>query len=139
MKKLYIDIDGIILSTRPTKAANFAVPFIHYIIENFDCYWLTTHCKGDTGNALKYLKKYFDEDTMSLLQKIKPTNWKNQKTEAIDFTSDFLWIEDNPMGDERAVLKTLPIAIGTATDRLLLLEENNPDALLQLISILRKK
>lgn len=134
MKKLYIDIDGIILSTRPTKAANFAVPFIHYIIENFDCYWLTTHCKGDTGNTLKYLKKYFDEDTMSLLQKIKPTNWKNLKTEAIDFTSDFLWIEDNPMEDEKAVLKA-----SSATDRLLLLEENNPDALLQLISILRKK
>jgi len=134
MKKLYIDIDGIILSTRPTKAANFAVPFIHYIIENFDCYWLTSQCKGDTGNTLKYLKKYFDEDTMSLLKKIKPTNWKNLKTEAIDFTSDFLWIEDNPMEDEKAVLKA-----SSATDRLLLLEENNPDALLLLISILRKK
>ena len=134
MKKLYIDIDGILLNTRPTKAANFAVPFIHFVIENFDCYWLTTHCKGDTANTLKYLKKYFDDDTMALLQKIKPTNWRNQKTEAIDFTSNFLWIEDNPMDDEKATLKT-----HSAYDRLLLLEENNPDGLLRLISILRKK
>ncbi|MDZ4758810.1 MAG: hypothetical protein SGJ10_11835 [Bacteroidota bacterium] len=133
MRKLYIDIDGIILASRPTKVANFAIPFIHYIIENFDCYWLTTHCKGNTTNVMRYLKKYFDEDTMKLLMKIKPTNWKNLKTEAIDFTTDFIWIEDNPLEEERAILKK-----HYAEKKVLLLEEKNPDALLQLISTFRK-
>ena len=45
--KLYIDIDGVLLKNREDKAVEGISSFIRFIVSNFDCYWLTTHCKGD--------------------------------------------------------------------------------------------
>lgn len=36
---------------------------------------------------------------------IKPTRWKTFKTEAIDFKSDFYWIEDQLMAHEKEILE----------------------------------
>jgi hypothetical protein len=32
---------------------------------------------------------------------VRPTNWDALKTEAIDFESDFYWLDDNPLQVER--------------------------------------
>lgn len=40
-----------------------------------------------------------------MLKKIKPTNWDTLKTEAIDFESNYFWIDDNPMEAEQKILK----------------------------------
>jgi len=37
--------------------------------------------------------------------KIQPTNWDTLKTEAIDFTNDFRWFDDNIKEAEMVVLK----------------------------------
>ena len=47
--KLYLDIDGVLLHPKEDKAAEHAAELIEYITSEFDCYWLTTHCKGDSG------------------------------------------------------------------------------------------
>src|SRR5690349_1793851 len=95
-KKLYLDIDGVLLTNKHTKVADDSSLFIIYIVDKFDCFWLTTHCKGDAGNAIKYLAGYFDEKTLKVLTEIKATNWTTLKTEAIDFSHEFVWIEDYP-------------------------------------------
>lgn len=104
MRKLYLDIDGVLLTTKHPRVAQYATEFIRNITQYFECYWLTTHCKGDIMNALHYLSSYFEQDSMKYLEMIKSTSWDSLKTEAIDFGSDFYWLEDNPLQVEKCVL-----------------------------------
>lgn len=105
MLKLYLDIDGVLLTARNPRPADYAKEFIEFVTANFDCYWLTTHCQGDAKPASDYLSEYFDETTMELLRTIKPTRWGALKTDAIDFDSEFVWIDDYAMLAEKEVLK----------------------------------
>lgn len=106
MKKLYIDIDGVLLTIKNTQRPQYAVEFIDYITSTFDCYWLTSHCKeGDTKHLIQYLSTYYDAKTIEKLKKIKPTSWVNAKVEAIDIHSDFYWLDDYVFDFEKRVLK----------------------------------
>ena len=63
MYKLYLDIDGVLLTTKNTKAANGAIEFIDFALSNFECYWLTTHCKdGSSNQVLCYLQNLTKKD-----------------------------------------------------------------------------
>jgi hypothetical protein len=99
---LFIDIDGVLLGkspkTRSIVLANYAKEFLVYALQNFNCYWLTTHCKGSTETVIGYLKPYVDEEVMLLIRKIKPTNFKTFKTEAL--FGDFYWVDDQPTAYE---------------------------------------
>jgi hypothetical protein len=133
MKKLYIDIDGVLLTTKQVKPAENVIAFIDFIITNFDCYWLTTHCKGNNQTALAYLKPYFDTSTFDKLKIIKPTYWETLKTEALDFSSDFFWLDDNPFNAEITVLKS-----HACMDRLIVVNLRNEDELERIIEILQQ-
>jgi hypothetical protein len=104
LTKLYLDIDGVLLTTRHMRAADDAALLIRFITSPFDCYWLTTHCKGDTRSCLAYLAPFLDADTLERLRQVKPTDWDTLKTEAIDLTSDFVWLDDSPLESEKRVL-----------------------------------
>lgn len=80
-------------------------PFLDFILENFECFWLTTHCKGNTQTALSYLKSYYPPYIIQKLESVKATQWDTLKTEGIDFTSFFFWLEDYPMQSEILVLE----------------------------------
>lgn len=108
--KAYIDIDGVLL--RNGKNGPELIPrfrrIIRYLLNNFDCYWLTTHVNSDTGStgaAIK-LAKYLNQDHISprLLDGIKPTSWRTLKTEAIDFEQRFIWLDDTLFSAERKIL-----------------------------------
>ena len=103
--KLYLDIDGVLLTTKNTQPAEYANEFIDYIIEHFNYYWLTTHCKDDTSNVLQYLSKYFSSTTIDKIRCIKPTNWDTLKTEAIGMSEQFVWLDDRPFLAEIEILK----------------------------------
>jgi len=111
---LFIDIDGVLLGKKTPEQneiclAGYAEEFLDFALGKFDCYWLTTHCKGDTTKAIDYLSQYGDREFISLAKKVKPTNFKTFKTEAL--FGDFYWIDDQPMAyeiqylDERGWLK----------------------------------
>lgn len=104
MKKLYLDIDGVLLTSKNPAVPNGMVEFIRFITSSFDCYWLTTHCKGDVNSCIQYLRHYFSTDIISLLTKIKPTIWHTLKTEAINLREPFLWLDDYPMLAEKREL-----------------------------------
>ena len=99
---LFIDIDGVLLGKSPdTKRpclAHSAEDFLRFCLNTFDCYWLTTHCKGDASTAINYLRPYADEKFIALAKKIKPTSFKTFKTEAL--FGDFFWIDDQPTAYE---------------------------------------
>lgn len=110
-RKLYLDCDGVLLGkTDPDDSrivlANHAGEFLEYCLSNFQCYWLTTHCnQADITNVVNLFKKYADDSVMSLIVSIRPTRWRTFKTEAIDLSSDFYWIDDQPMAYELEALK----------------------------------
>ena len=103
--ELYIDIDGVLLNYNTDTYANGSIEFIEYITSEFDCYWLTTHCKGETSQAIKYLSDYFPAETIEKLKTIKPTYWENLKTEGINFDKNFIWLDDYPFQAELSVLE----------------------------------
>jgi hypothetical protein len=95
MTKLYLDIDGVLLTAKHTQAAPGVDEFVEFIIQRFECYWLTTHCKGDSAAALRYLTRFLKLATVEKLrQAVQPTNWDTLKTEAIDLASDFYWLNN---------------------------------------------
>ena len=100
-KKIYIDIDGVLLDYKTGKPAEHAEELIMFLTSGrYDCYWLTTHCKGDAQAALDYLSEHFSEKVMRRLRRIHATQWTDLKTEAIDLLSDFVWLEDYPFQAE---------------------------------------
>lgn len=102
--KLYLDIDGVLLANEENLAVD-ASEFIRYASENFEVYWLTTHCmEGDPAFAVHYVQRTTTEDLTPYLKKFKPTRWDTAKTEAIDFSKPFLWFDDDCYEDERLAL-----------------------------------
>ena len=106
----YLNIDGVLVDTKSDTYAKGAIELIEYVTSEFDCYWLTTHCKGDAAPAIEYLSGYFPPEVMEKLKKFKPTYWEDLKTEGIDFDEDFIWLDDYPFQAELEVLKNFSVS-----------------------------
>lgn len=91
---IYIDIDGTIITKKTKVEAEGLSDLLEYVTTYHDCFWLTTHCKGDASSALWYIKNKVSEKSYHLLKKLHPTIWNTWKTEGIDFATDFLWLDD---------------------------------------------
>lgn len=102
---LYLDIDGVLLDYNTDTYAKGAIELVEYITGEFDCYWLTTHCKGDSAPAIDYLSRYFPPEIIEKLKNVKPTYWVDLKTEGIDFDKNFIWLDDYPFNAELSVLE----------------------------------
>ena len=92
---LYLDIDGVLLDYATDGPAENAAIFIDFITSEFDCHWLTTHCQGDSTTAVEYLAEYFPPEVIAKLKVVKPTVWRTLKTEGIDFSKPFIWLDDS--------------------------------------------
>ncbi|MGI4872982.1 MAG: hypothetical protein ACRYFX_17615 [Janthinobacterium lividum] len=125
MTKLYLDIDGVLLTARHTQAAPGVDEFVEFVTQHFACYWLTTHCKGDSAPTLRYLASFLPPATLEKLRAVQPTTWDTLKTEAIDVTADFYWLDDRPFQAEIAYLQTHGVA-----DRLRVVDLNRVGELL---------
>ena len=77
---LYLDIDGVLLDYNTDTYSKGAIELVEYITGEFDCYWLTTHCKGDSAPAIDYLSRYFPPEIIEKLKNVKPTYWVDLKT-----------------------------------------------------------
>ena len=115
-KRLYLDIDEVLLTTKLTRPSENVIEIIDYILEHFDCYWITTHCNADSNREINYLSQYFDDKVLQKLQHFKPSNWFTLKTEAFDFTTDFIWLEDYPFLTEIAFLKTYKVGCSESSN-----------------------
>ena len=103
--KLYLDIDGVLLSVKGKNIPEGAEQFITWAVANFDCFWLTTHCRGGENKAVQYLQGFYPKHIVRLLESVKATDWYDKKTEAIDNQSPFIWVEDYPFQAELDDLK----------------------------------
>lgn len=129
MKNLYLDIDGVILKKDGTPAENLTL-FLEYATKNFTCYWLTTHCDGDATKPFLYLVGRIPQEAVPFLEKIQPTKWRLWKTEAIDFSKDFLWLDDTQFEGEKNAL----VEKG-ALDKFIIIDlKANPNQLLDIVN-----
>jgi|SRR3989344_560187 len=130
--KLFFDIDEVLVG-RGRRPALYVTEFLKAATEKHDCYWATTHCKGeDTDDAMRYIKEILTAEAALYCEKIKPTNWSHNKTEMFDFNSDFLWFEDKPFEFEKEVL----LKHGKSDSLVLVDLINNPEHLRELIKLL---
>lgn len=103
---LYLDVDGVLLFLDKTE--NLWLMNLIDAGKKFGLfgkiYWLSAWtCMGTTDQL------YREHPTFKRL-KAKPLYWKNLKTEAIDWTRPFIWIEDGVLPEERAVFHLKAIA-----------------------------
>ena len=104
LKNIYIDIDGVIL-TRGGMPAQHLDKFLGYILSNYCVFWLTSRCHGNTKYTVKYLSQFLLPDTLALIARIKPTDFRLDKTEAIDFGKKFFWLDDELFASEVNTLR----------------------------------
>lgn len=122
---IYIDIDGVLLhdSLRNNgKLAEGAKELLEFLTSNHTCYWLTTHCRGGENRAVQRLRHLLP---VELLEKIQPTDWGSWKTEAIDFSQDFRWLDDDVYDHEHKTLDA-----NGCREKLILIDlQSNPNQL----------
>lgn len=134
MIKLYIDIDGVLITAKNPVAPSWIDEFIHFTTSNFDCYWLTTHCKGNTSPCLSYLRKYLSESSISALSHVKATHWNTLKTEAINLEEPFFWLDEYVLSVEKKILEQ-----AGKIDSLIPVDLCRENELNRIISILKDK
>lgn len=129
---LYLDIDGVLLK-KGGQTPEHLDEFLSFVLKCFDCHWLTTHCKGDSANAIRYLSFHYPPDLLSQLAPVKPTNWDALKTEAINFGKAFVWLDDHPFESERKVLEAKQ-----CSDSLYVVDLSRPNELIHTAEWLKK-
>ncbi len=137
---LYLDVDGVLIGhgleggRQPVLAAG-ALDLLGFSLEKFTCFWLSSHCRdGNAGPLLRYLARLAGPAFMELAARVVPAAWRSLKTEAIDFSADFYWLEDRPLQAELDCLARLG-----AAGRLLRVDTRaEPDGLFRVLSRLRR-
>lgn len=128
-KNIYLGIDGVVL-TRGILPALHLDQFLKYILANYSVSWLSSRCQGNSRDTEKYLSQFLLPETIALIKAIKPTSFRLDKTEAIDFGKEFFWLDGQLFDSEKNVLKKH----GNFDSWIELDLIKNPDQLLHLVN-----
>jgi hypothetical protein len=97
---LYIDIDGVLLLFNPQKKYEETPNtwLFNYIFNNRDrfdrIFWLSAWtCRGTLDNLQGCYPEFLEIDAT-------PLKWLHNKTEAIDWSHPFIWLDDQPSKEE---------------------------------------
>ncbi len=101
---VYFDIDGVLLS-HAKQVPEGASELLDFATNHCSCYWLTTHCRMGVNKAVDYLAPYYVGDDYANLRKIQATDWYDNKTEALDWDANFVWLDDFAFEFELAELR----------------------------------
>ncbi len=130
---IYLDIDGVLLINEK-HATPYADELLQAILHEFpdSTYWLTTHNWKGENRAKEVLAPHLKPETVVLLDKVKPTEWGDMKTDAIDFSQKFLWLDDDLWPEEVEVLEK-----HNATDNFIMIDlAKDPDQLKKIIDLI---
>ena len=130
---VYLDIDGVLLANE-NNAANYADEFLQAVLAAYpeSTYWLTTHNWRGENRTKEVLAPHLKPETVPLLEKIKPSVWNEMKTDGINFSEKFIWLDDDLWEDELKVLER-----HNATDNFILIDlQKDPDQLRAIADLL---
>ena len=130
---VYLDIDGVLLANE-SNAANYADEFLQAVLAAYpdSTYWLTTHNWRGENRTKEVLAPHLRPETVPLLDKIKPSVWNEMKTDGINFSEKFIWLDDDLWQDELKVLER-----HNATDNFILIDlQKNPNQLKDIAEII---
>lgn len=133
---IYLDIDGVLLINEKF-AAPHADEFLQAVLSKYPdtTYWLTTHNWKGENRAKDVLAPHLKPETVELLSKIKPSEWGELKTDAINFDEDFLWFDDDLWPDELKVLEE-----HDATEQFIMVNlQKDPDMLEELTKVITSR
>jgi CheY-like chemotaxis protein len=137
---IYLDIDKTLIDG-PNPAPHLE-EFLEYAVNNHNCYWLTTRDKGEITessngrtHAAIQMTFYVSKDKWKYLDKIKTVKWNTWKTEGIDWSEDFLWLDDYVFPEEIRVLKEKGVHNSWVPINL----SKNPNVLMDVINGLKNK
>ena len=88
MTRLYLDVDGVLLTVRRKRAAPGVAEFVAEATRLFDCFYseiARTHCRSleDLPWIRYYLGQFLPADIVSALEKsVRPAAWTTLKTES---------------------------------------------------------
>jgi hypothetical protein len=129
---LYLDLDGVILrqadSVAGIELAPHAFEFLKWATEFHRPYWLTTRDPhGQHSGVLRAFRlamglAALPADIETLLRSIRPTEWSGNKVFGIDLSSNFVWIDDEPLAVEVAALQDHNLL-----NRLIVIDTNKDD------------
>ena len=126
---LYLDIDGVLITKQGSQEANHLFEFLRFAVDKYDCYWLTSHCKGNASTALEYIEDKISKKSFKLLKNLRPTTFELWKTEGINFGENFIWLDDYVFDGEKEMLEK-----NGALQKLILIDlKTNPNQLSDLI------
>ncbi len=104
---IYLGIDGV-LRTGDSRAAPFADDFLQLVLSRWPdtTYWLSSHCWRGQNRAVDVLRPVLRPHTAQLIKRVRPTDWHEWKTDAINWREPFLWFDDELFPEERQVLRS---------------------------------
>jgi hypothetical protein len=135
---IYLDIDGVLLTDSLNDRGNptpHSLELLKALTANHTVYWLTTHCHGGENRAPEHLYPKFPPEAKAYIDKILPADWGSWKTDAIDFSQDFRWLDDDVYEPEYAALTK-----HNCSDKLIKIDlQVNPEQLKDIIQKLTDK
>jgi hypothetical protein len=131
-RNIYIDIDGVCLrnaaSITGIEPAPYVFDFLRWAVVYHRPHWLTTRdAYGQHNGILRAFRLAMGVATLPaeidiVLRSVKPTTWHGSKVSGIDLTSDFVWIDDQPLKVEVDTLQDLNLL-----SRLIVIDTNKDD------------
>lgn len=115
-------------------AANYVDEFLQAVLAAYpdSTYWLTTHNWRGENRTKEVLAPHLKPEIVPLLDRIKPSVWNEMKTDGINFSEKFIWLDDDLWQDELKALER-----HNATDNFILIDlKKNPDQLKTIADLL---
>ena len=132
-RNIYIDVDGVCLRSASSsltgiEPAPHCFAFLQWAVDSHRPHWLTTRdAHGQHDGILRAFKlamgcAMLPNEIDGLVRSVEPTTWSGNKTFGIDLSSDFVWIDDAPLGFEIDALRSRGLL-----DRLIVIDTNKDD------------
>jgi hypothetical protein len=107
MAIIYLDVDGVLLRRSCVSRSGFelspyAEEFLAHLVASHNVFWLTTRCRAgmpnDVARAFRHAMQVasLPPKLAKLINAVEPAEWNSCKTEGIDLTANFFWIDDKP-------------------------------------------
>ena len=143
-RSIYIDIDGVCLrSTLSTvtgiEPAPHCFEFLRWAVKTHRPRWLTTRdSHGHHDGILRAFRLALGVAALpaeidALIRSVDPTKWSGDKTTGIDLSSDFVWVDDAPLGFEIDALRGHNVL-----DRLVVIDNKDDSGRLRAIDAVRR-